>query len=180
MFQFAALLALGLCAEPQDGAKPATGTDAAKPAADVTKLEADVKAVLFRLDGLEKALKNYDEQHRKIVELLGETVQNQINDINKKLSSLRAEVDELKKARVSTSEKRAETNTAMATVMLVNARVDMPMQSIVNGETYWVGPNQNRTISVPAGALRVRVVETDAMARERRLDAGAMHVVTLR
>ncbi len=176
MFQFAALLALSLCAEPQDGAKP--GTDAAKPAADVTKLEADVKAVLARLDGLEKTLKSYDDQHRKIVELLGETVQNQINDVNKKLSSLRADVDELKKARVNTSEKRSDT--ATATVMLVNARVDMPMQSIVNGETYWVGPNQNRTISVPAGALRVRVVETDAMTRERRLDAGAMHVVTLR
>jgi septal ring factor EnvC (AmiA/AmiB activator) len=173
MIHYAALLALGLCADPQDTTKPATS-------ADIAKMEADVKAVLDRLNSLEKALKSYDDQHSKLVAILGENIQSQINDIHKKLNAIRTDVDDMKRARVSASDKRTEPTTPMAAVMLVNARPDMPMETIVNGASYWVEPSSNRVINVPAGALQVRVVSTDAVARERTVQAGATHVVTLR
>ena len=178
MYPFAALLALGLCAEPQD--KLAGGTDAVKPVADITRIEADVRRVLDRLESIEKGLAAIEKKSQTMLGQQGENLQAQLNDINKKITDLRTDMDDLKKARISASAKPVEPTMPMASVMLVNARPDMPMETVVNGATYWVEPNQNRVVSVPAGAVQVRVVYIDAAARDRTLQAGAMHVVTLR
>lgn len=173
MYHFAALVALGLCADPQDTNKPAAP-------ADLAKVESDVKAVLDRLSGLEKSLKSFDEQHSKLIALLGENVQNQINDIHKKLNALRADLDDWKRTHTSSSEKRNDAAAPMAAVMLVNARPDMVMEAMVNGARHWVEPNQNRVIPTPAGIVRVQVVGVDAVVRDRAVVAGATHVVTLK
>jgi hypothetical protein len=178
MMQFAALLALGLCAEPQD--KPVGGTDAVKPVADVAKMEADVKKALDRLECIERGLGAIEARSLSNLGKQGEELQAQLNEIKKLFREMRAEMDEMKRSRVSTSEKRTEPTKPMAVVMLVNARPDMPMEALVNGTPYLVEPNQSRNVSVPAGALQVRVVNTDAAARERMVEAGATHVVTLR
>lgn len=184
MLHFAALLAISLCAEPPAENKPAAGTDAAKPTVDLIKLEADVKKALERLETIEKGLGAIENRNRTLVGDLGVEIQRSLNDINKKLSDIRFDLDGVKMARGSISEKRTEPTPVVplttATVMLVNTRMDMPMETLVNGTTYVVEASRNRTISVPAGALQVRVMATDAVVRERRLDTGAMHVVTLR
>jgi hypothetical protein len=179
MYHFATFLALGLCAEPQDANKPAGIDNKPTPAtADLIKLSSDLKNVMDRLEKIEQVVKSNNDNQNKDRLLAAESLQNQINDLIRKVGEMRAEMDSPRRPRVSTSEKKPDPTTA--TVLLVNARTDMPMATMVNGLVYSVEPNQNRSVTVPAGALRVQIIATDDAVRERTLLPGATHVVTLR
>jgi hypothetical protein len=179
MCYFAMLLALGLFAEqPQDANKTAGSEIKLAATPDLFKLSSDLKNLSERLEKIEQIVKTNNDSQNKDRLLAAESLQNQINDLIKKVGEMRAEMDVANRTKVASSEKRVDANAA--TVLLVNARTDMMMETVVNGVRYWVEPNKNRVVTVPAGAVQVQIVATDAAVRERTLQPGATHVVTLR
>src|SRR5437016_6135872 len=137
MYYFATLLALALCAEPPDANKPNGIENKPAPTTpDLVKLSSDLKLVMDRLEKIEQIIKTNNDNQNKDRLLAAESLQNQINDLIRKVGEMRAEMDNARRPKINTSEKRPDETTA--TVLLVNARSDMAMETMVNGMAYWV------------------------------------------
>jgi hypothetical protein len=170
------LLALSLFAADPPTEKPMPkGPDA--PAADL-------KTVIEKLDALEKKITSINEQHTKLVDTMSQEIQKDLNDLNRRVKKLEADMESSR--RQSTSAKPVEPvptpgpGSGNATVLLINSRFDIMFEAVVNGVTYWVPPGQSRSVSVPAGAVSTELLTTQEAAKTRTLAAGATHVVTLR
>src|SRR5262249_19354621 len=110
---------------------------------DSLKAATDLKPVMDRLERISQEVKSRDEDFKKIMLLMTES----LDRLQRDLAELRGRVDALAANPVTARKPGPEMGQGQATVQLVNAHPFMEMTAQVNGGVFTVEPG--RTLTVP-------------------------------
>jgi len=166
------LLAVVVCASGALATEPQINSDILKPAPDM-------KAIMDRLDQMDKKIQGLDAQQSLQVQVWADQFRRELGEIRDLLVRLQRDITDLKAGRTATTESLKPTE-AKATLQLVNEHPWMNMDVVINGATTTVPPMQTRSVAVPAGSVNFQVLQTDGFVRARVLAAGVTHQVTMR
>lgn len=137
-----------------------------------------LKQISDRLSKIESQL----EQDGNVRKQVDSRVGNDITVILNRIEILERDLAALR--RPSTSAKPVDPTPApagaTANVVLLNSRLDLTFDAVINGRSYSVPPGQSLTITVSAGAVATQALTTQELPQSRYLQPGSTHVVTLR